>query len=224
MGNGNSTSQKIQQIIENYTEANAIANAITECSQEITIDARDASFMNCSKGLQIGQECSAMSNASLDTVVKALQSATLDTESTQVAKGIATAVNVNKDDQDMVSKTLNTLKANCQSNSHGVLSQVHHYDLSGTVIDCGDKGGFVLNVTQYGDDEASCVVKQIVDSQQKNTAKATNLQKNIGLQLPDTSACLGVIALVILVPVLMPVIMPGGKKSGNLESQLKALR
>jgi|APSaa5957512622_1039677.scaffolds.fasta_scaffold06198_5 hypothetical protein len=224
MGNGNSTSQKITQIIENYTEANAIANSTTACTQEITVDARGATILNCPGGFQIAQECSAMSDASLDTVVKALQNATLDTESTQAAEGIAMAVNVNVDDKDMVSKTLNKLKANCQSNAHGVFSQVNHYDLSGTVIDCGDNpDGFVLNITQYGDAEASCVVKQIVDSQQKNSASSKNLQKNIGLKLPDFGACIGVIALVILVPMFMPLLTPGGKKPGNLESQLKAL-
>lgn len=217
MGNGQSTSQRIEQIIESYTEANAISSARSQCTQKITVDARDALIMNCG-GWKIDQQCSAMSNANLDTVVKALQSATLDSESTQVAEGLALAANVSKTDQDMVSKTLSKLVANCESNAHNVMDQVNHYDMRGMVMDCTENpDANVFHVTQYGDAEATCVVKQIVDSQQDNSASSTTSQKNIGLKLPDFGACIGVIALVILAPALMP----GGEKSSNLENLLK---
>lgn len=219
MGNGQSTSQRIEQIIESYTEANAISSARSTCTQRITVDARGALILNCG-GWKVDQQCSAMSNANLDTVVKALQSATLDSESTQAAEGLALAANVSVTDNEMISKTLSKLVANCESNANNVMDQVNHYDMRDMVMDCTENpDANVFHVTQYGDAEASCVVKQIVDAQQQNSASSTTSQKNIGLKLPDFGACIGVIALVILAPALMP----GGKKSGNLESQLKAL-
>lgn len=220
MGNGQSTAQKIEQIIESYTEANAISSARVACTQQITVDARGASIFNCG-GWEIDQQCSAMSNASLDTVVEALQSATLDSESTQVAEGLALAANVSVTDHDMVSKTLNKLVANCESNANNVMDQVNHYDMRGVLMDCTDNpDANVLRVTQYGDAEASCVVKQIVDAAQDSSGRNRNQQENIGLKFLDFGACIGVIALVILAPALIP----SDSKSGNLESQLKALK
>lgn len=205
MGNGQSTSQRIEQIIENYTEANAISNARSECLQNITVDARDALIRNCN-GWKVEQECSAMSNANLDTVVAALQSATLDSESQQVAEGLALAMNVSVTDNEMISKTLNKLVANCQSNADNVMDNVHHFDMRGAVIDCTDNpNANVFHVTQYGSAEATCVVKQIVDAQQDNYSKSNTYQENKGFKLPDFgAACLGVIALMMIVPVLMP--------------------
>lgn len=211
MGNGQSTSQRIEQIIESYTEANAISSARSECTQKVTVDARGALILNCG-GWKVDQNCSAMSNASLDTVVKALQSATLDSESQQAAEGLALAMNVSVTDNEMISKTLNKLVANCESNAKNVMDSVNHYDLRGAVMDCTENpDANVFHVTQYGSAEASCVVKQIVDSQQDNSSSASTSQKNIGLKLPDFGACLGVIALVILAPALMP----GGRNKNN---------
>ena len=210
MGNGQSTSQKIEQIIESYTEANAISSARSECTQKINVDARGASIINCGGGM-IEQSCSAMSNANLDTVVKALQSAELDSESQQAAEGLALAANVSVTDNEMISKTLNKLVANCKSNANNVMDNVYNYDLRDALIDCNENPDAKLfHVTQYGDAEASCVVKQIVDSQQDSSGSSKNFQKNIGLKLPDFGACVGVIVLVILLPALMP-----GKKNKN---------
>ena len=47
MGNQQSTSQKVNQIIQNYTEANAISNAKSVCTQNINIDASGALITNC---------------------------------------------------------------------------------------------------------------------------------------------------------------------------------
>lgn len=218
MGNAQSTSQKIEQIIETYTKANAISSARSQCRQQITVDARDAVIINCGGGV-VDQQCSAMSNANLDTVVQALQSAELDSEASQVAEGIATALQVSVTDNEMVSKTLSQLVANCKSNADNVMDQVNHYDIRGIVMDCTDNpDANVFHVTQYGDAEASCVVKQIVDVQQKNKGSARTYQENIGLKFPDFGfgACIAVIALVILAPALMP----SGKKN-NLEALLK---
>ena len=210
MGNGQSTSQKIEQIIESYTEANAISSARSECKQRVTVDAAGALILNCG-GWKVDQNCSAMSNANLDTVGKALQSATLDSESQQAAEGLALAMNVSVTDNEMISKTLNKLVANCESNANNVMDTVNHYNLRGAVMDCTENpDANVFHVTQYGSAEATCVVKQIVDSQQDNSSSASTSQKNIGLKLPDFGACLGVIALVILAPALMP---SGGNKN-----------
>ena len=205
MGNGQSTSQRIEQIIENYTEANGIANARSDCLQNITVIARNADIINCNGG-RIEQQCSAMSNADLDTVVAALQSATLDSESQQVAEGLALAMNVSVTDNEMISKTLNKLVANCQSNTNNVMESVNHLDISGALIDCtGNPNANVFHFTQYGSAEATCVVRQIVDAQQDNYSKSNTYQENKGFKLPDFgAACLGVIALMMIAPALMP--------------------
>lgn len=221
MGNSQSTSQKVSQIIENYTQANAMASSSNQCDQEITVDLRDAAIINCG-GAEMKQQCSSSSNATLDTILKALQSATLDSESTQAAEGLALSVNVSKNDNNMRAKTLNQLVANCHSNANNVMVQRNHYDMRGLLMDCTENpDANVLNITQYGDATASCVVKQIVDSQQQNTGTSKTSQKNIGLKLPDIGACIGVIALIILAPALIPGL--SGKKSGKFNAELKAL-
>lgn len=204
MGNAQSTRQKIEQIIENYTEANAIANSRSQCTQDIKVDARGAVFIDCN-GFKVDQQCTAMSNANLDTVVKALQTATLDSESQQKAEGIAMAMNVSVTEHDMVTKTLNKLVANCESNANNVMDNVNTLDMRDMVFDCtNNPDANVLHVTQYGDAEASCVINQIVDMQQENASSASTLQKNIGLKLPDFMAVLGILVLVMLIPMLMP--------------------
>uniref|UniRef100_A0A6C0IYC1 Uncharacterized protein n=1 Tax=viral metagenome TaxID=1070528 RepID=A0A6C0IYC1_9ZZZZ len=224
MGNSQSTSQKIAQIIENYTEATAESNASASCTQNISVDFSGSLITGGCSGIQLNQVCSSASNASLDTVVKALQSATLDSESTQTAEGLAVSANVSKTDNNMITKTLNSLVANCKSNANSVASQSHIYLMRNMVIDCSENpDANIINVSQYNDADAACVVKQIVDSQQQNSASAKTTQENIGLGFPDFGACLGVIALVILAPVLIPGLMPGGKKKGNLENLLKNL-
>lgn len=220
MGNKQSTAQKIEQIIENYTEANAISSAKIACDQKLTFDLRGSVIRNCSIA-EVRQECSAMSDASLDTIVNALQSATLDSESTQVAEGLALQMNISKTDQKMLSKIVTQLRANCESNTDNVLSQVNHYDMRDMVMDCTENpDANLFPVTQYGSSMANCVVKQIVDTQQNNSSRSRNEQKNIGLKLPDLGACIGVIALIILAPALMP---SGQGGSGNLQKKLKNL-
>lgn len=200
MGNSQSTSQKIEQIIENYIDANSIATATSQCYQDVQIDLSGSTIKNCSGGIQIKQNCSAVSNASVDTVVMALQSATLDSESQQVAEGLAMQMNVSTSDNDMLSKTVNTLVANCQSNTNGVADQTHIYNMKNMFIDCSETpDAKVLDVTQYNDAEAACIVKQIVDVEHDNWAKSTNNQKNIGLKLPDFAACIGALALIMII-------------------------
>ena len=204
MGSAQSTSQRIEQIVENYAEVNAVSTARNRCQQKITMDMRGSLVMNCN-GPQLDQQCSAMSNANLDTVVKALQSATLDSEAKQKAEGIAMAMNVSVTDHEMVTKTLNKLVAKCKSNADNVMNNVNHFDFRDMIFDCTDNPtANVLHVTQYGDAEASCVVKQIIDVEQDNTSRATTDQENIGLKLPDFGALIGVILLVLLVPMFMP--------------------
>ena len=209
MGNGSSTSQKVEQIIQNYTEANAVSLATSECTQKVTVDAPGAFITGCNGGFVVKQNCSAVSNASLDTVVKALQSATIDAETEQAATGLALAANVSVTDTDMVSKTVNKLVANCKSNANAVADQVHHYNFAGMIMDCtSDPDANIINITQYNNADAACVVKQIVDAGQTNVATSKTKQTNTGIGLPACGACLGVIALVIFAPALMP-----GKKN-----------
>ena len=217
MGNASSVSQKVEQVIQNYTEANAVATAYSECKQNVDVDARGAIIM-CD-GWRVEQKCTATSNASLDTVVKALQTSELDSESEQYAEGLVLSMNALTQKNHTRTTMINELVANCQSNAEGVMDSVHHYDLRGAIIDCREfPDANVFTITQYNDVLAACVVKQIVDAAQENSSTIKNKQKNIGLSLPDFGACLGVIALVILAPMLMP-----SKKnnSSNLKNLLK---
>lgn len=204
MGNGQSTSQRIEQIIQNYSKADAESTATAECTQDITVDSRGAVNINCN-GIKIEQRCNAVSNASLDTVVKALQSAKLDSEAQQHAEGVALSLSISKTDNDMVSKTLNQLVANCRSNAESVADQTHYYDFRDMLWDCTANPGssFLLEVTQYNDADAACVVKQIVALGQKNESKALTKQKTIGLTLPDFGAIIAVLALLLMAPLLM---------------------
>ncbi len=218
MGSGQSTSQKIEQIIESYTEANAISSARSQCTQEITVDARGALLKGCG-GFRVEQQCSAMSNANLDTVIKALQSATLDSESQQAAEGIAMTMQVSVTDNEMISKTLSKLVANCRSNAENVMDNVNTLDIRGMIMDCTENpDANVFHVTQYGDAEATCVVKQIIDAQQENESTASTSQENIGLKLPDFGAIVGIIVLLIAVPMLMP---QNNSEKNNFKKLLK---
>jgi hypothetical protein len=218
MGNSSSTSQKVEQIIEAHTEAKSDSKARNSCNQTVTVDLRGSAIINCG-GAEMKQKCSAVSKADTLTVVQALQEAELDSESTQVAEGIAVQMNVSKSDQNMVAKTLTALTAECKSDANNVLSQANHFDYRDILMDCSENpDANLLNITQYGSAEATCVVKQIVELSQKNEAKSKNHQKNIGLKLPDFGACIGVIALVILAPALMP----SGNKSSELDNLLKS--
>eukprot|EP00965_Chrysotila_dentata_P091026 3005249-Pleurochrysis_carterae.AAC.1 len=98
MGNASSTSQWVEQTVQNYTEANAISNAKSQCTQDIKITV--GAMINC-PGITANQTCSAMANASLDTVVKALQEAELDKEAEQAMEGLALGANVDVSKQNM---------------------------------------------------------------------------------------------------------------------------
>lgn len=203
MGNGQSTSQKLTQIMSNYLEAHTDVKATNTCTQEIQVDFEGAYIKNCPGGVTVTQDCVAHADATMDTVLTALSSANLDSESKQVAEGLALSMQISVTDNEMISKVLNELRANCQSNANNVMTDRSTYNFKNTKIDCEGKG-FVLDVMQYADAEASCVVKQIVDAVQQNQLSSVTDQYNKGLSIPDMGACLGVLALLFLAPMLLP--------------------
>merc|ERR1712050_181150 len=96
-------------------------------------------LVNCPITLE--QECYSMANASLDTVISALQNAELD--------------------KDVKQEVLNTLNAKCKAEAETNLTQrpVVNIDLC---------DGSPIELYQYGDAGADCVVKTIVDSTQES--------------------------------------------------------
>jgi hypothetical protein len=219
MGNAQSTSQKIEQIIENYAETNSISTAKSSCSQEITVDARGATIRNCTEGIQVDQSCTAMSDIKIDSVLSALQSAELDAQAKQAVEGLALSMQISVTDHGMRSKILNKLVSNCRSNADNVMASKNHYDLRDTTIDCSKyPGGKVIHATQYGDAESTCVVRQIVDSQQQSSGSVKVEQDNKGFQLPDFGAGLiGFLAMAFVLPMILPMIsqMKGNKRNNK---------
>ncbi len=222
MGNVQTTHQKIEQMIQNELEATGTATATQDCTQEdVTILSQGAIYIGCG-GIKVDQTCTAYSEVDMNTVAMALQNATLGSEAEQIMEGIAINQNISNTKQDMRSEVINTLKANCDANTDNVLTQTKNIDLRNSIFDCTENpDAYQVHVTQYGDAQANCVVKQIVDAAQSNTATAETLQDNKGLSLPDFGACFGVLALMLAAPVVMGGM--GGKKNNNGGSSLKNL-
>ena len=213
MGNVQTTHQKIEQMIQNELEATGRATVTQDCTQDVTILSSGAVYLNCN-GFRIDQTCTSYAEVDMNTVAMALQNASLSSEAEQIMEGIAINQNISNTDQDMRSEIINTLKANCDASNDNVLTQTDHIDLRNSIFDCTENpGAHQVHITQYGDAQANCVVKQLVDAAQSNTATAQTLQDNKGLTLPDFGACLGVLALVIAAPVVMGAM--GGKKKNN---------
>lgn len=176
MGNASSTTQKIHNIIATNANVDAVATARVNCAQDLEVNA--VKLTNCP--IVLRQECYSMANASLDTVIAALQSADLDKESKQVLDGLALGMNVDVSNQDIRQEVLNTLHAKCKAEAETNVVQrpVVNIDLC---------DGSPIQLFQYGDAGADCVVKTIVDSAQKSTSKAKSDQLLEGLKLPDSA-------------------------------------
>jgi hypothetical protein len=202
MGNASSTTQKIHNIISTNVSVDAVASARVNCTQELEINA--VKLTNCP--IVLRQECFSMANASLDTVISALQNAELDKESKQVVDGLALGMNVDVSNQDLRQEVLNTLHATCKAEAETILVQrpVVNIDLC---------DGSPIKLFQYGDAGADCVVKTIVDSAQKSKSSAKTDQTVLGLQLPNSG---GMMMMIIGAAVLFGMIgMSGGGDGGE---------
>ena len=201
MGNASSTTQKIHNIISTNASVDAVATARINCVQDIEINA--VRLKNCP--IVLRQECYSMSNASLDTVIAALQSADLDKESKQAIDGLATGMNVDVSNQDIRQEVLNTLHAKCKAEAESNLVQR-------PVVNVDSCDGSPIQLFQYGDAGADCVIKTIVDSVQKSKSSATTDQLLEGLKLPDSGQSL---MMIVGAVVLMGVMgMSGGGGNG----------
>lgn len=210
MGNVQTTHQKIEQMIQNELEATGTATTSQDCTQDVTILSQGAIYIGCG-GIKLDQTCNAYAEVDMNTVAMALQNATLSSEAEQIMEGIAINQNISETDQDMRSEVISKLKANCEANTDNVLTQTKTIDLRNTIFDCTENpDAYQVHVTQYGDAQANCVVKQLVDAAQANTVTSKTLQDNKGLSLPNLGACFGVLALMLAAPVVM-----GGMKQKN---------
>lgn len=193
MGNASSTVQKIHNIIEIQAGVDAVAKSTLTCEQDVEINAKK--LKNCP--IVLNQECYAMANANLDTVIKALQSAELDKESKQAMEGLSLNMNVDVSKQDMRQEVLQKLEAKCKAEAIVNPKQ----KLVANINKCD---GSPITLYQYGDAAADCVVKTIIDSQQKSKARTKKDQKNEGLKLPDfMGSAMMAVAAVIILPLIL---------------------
>ena len=214
MGNAQTTIQTIDQIVVNHTEAEAIAKASASCSVTYEIDMEGAKITNCS-GFESMQECKSRSEASIDVMMKALLQADLSKESEQHVEGLALAMNIDTNVQNTREQVLNALKAKCESLSEAELKGIYKVNFKGVETDCGGLPLPVPQPVQYGDATADCVVKQIVDTQQKTTVKSKSKQTNIGFKLSDLAApCMGIMLVFLAWPMIKEQ-LSGQKKNAN---------
>ena len=211
MGNASSTTQKIHNIINTNASVDAVAAARVNCTQELEINA--TRLKNCPIVLQ--QECYSMADASLDTVIMALQNADLDKDSKQAIDGIALGMNVDKSSQDLHQEVVNTLHAKCKAEAEVNVVQR-------PVVNVDDCDGSPIKSFQYGDAGAACVVKTIVDNVQKSTGSSKTDQENKGLQLPDSATSFMMIVGVVVLFALMG--MAGGDHGNGLEGSQRLVR
>lgn len=194
MGNAQTTYQKLDTIIETYSSEQSISNVYQTCEQKLNLDMRGANVVNCPNGITLDQDCRVNVTVTLDTLIQALQNATLDSEAEQVAKGVAVAHNVSTTRQDMLTATLTELEKKCKQDVDQYTLQDLRIDMRGANIDCAS--GQIMYFKQYTDASVNCVLKTIVDVQQEVKATAITRQENIGLGFVDFAACFGIIAVI----------------------------
>lgn len=201
MGNANTTIQKVHNIISNHATVDAVATSRINCTQDLEINT--IKLKNCP--ITLRQECFSMANASLDTVIAALQDAELDKESKQVVDGLATGLNVDVSSQDLRQEVINSLYATCKAEAEANLVQrpVVNVDLC---------DGSPIKLFQYGDVGADCVVKTIVDNAQasKTTNSTDQMVDGFDIPMPDSGTSF---LMLMGVGVLLAVMQISNKKS-----------
>lgn len=166
MGNASSTKQKIHNIIATNAEAGADAETEALCVNDpvITTD----HMINCS--ILVQQTCKSMSNASMDIIIAALAKAEVTQEVKQAVDGLATGANVDVSDQDLKNEVINTLNSKCRALAQTKAIQRPVFNFG--YVDCTKMTNPMLEVSQYGDAGADCVVSTLVDAAVDATAKS----------------------------------------------------
>lgn len=197
MGNASSTTQRIHNIIATNAGVDAVAAARINCVQDMEINAEK--LVNCPITLE--QECYSMANASLDTVISALQNAELDKDVKQAVDGLALSMNVDVTNQDVRQEVLNTLNAKCKAEAETNLTQrpVVNIDLC---------DGSPIELYQYGDAGADCVVKTIVDSTQESESTSKTDQLLEGLDFLGSGSSALMMAAVVAVALIGSGVIP----------------
>jgi hypothetical protein len=208
-GNKAVTTQKIHNIISNHIGAEASAITRITCSQELEINVGYAK--NCV--ITNEQECFAMANANVDTVINALQNAELDAELDQAIKGLSISRNTAETNNETRQETLNNLKATCMAEA-----EEKAYQRTTINIDVCD--GTPIQKYQYGEAAADCVVKSIVDSAQESASSTVVEQDNKGLELPNSGQSFMMIVGAVVLIALMG-LAKGGDGDGLEEGSQK---
>jgi hypothetical protein len=189
--NVSSTISRIEQEVENQLEITGSPTAKVDCQQKLKVTVGETGLLkNCS--IVQEQDCRAYADADINTLMSALQTMELDNETEQQFEGLVLGgANVNVNDQDLKTSVLNSLRATCEAEAEVDKLQEQEIVINGT-FDC--TGGKELRVTQFGDAQANCVMKQIVEAQQ-DTEVSNSLKQT--LEGIDLAACGGVLVAVL---------------------------
>lgn len=202
MGNAQTTSQRIEQILENYQESHSIARSDAECKIDITVDTDGSTFKNCS--LNTKQDCTSFAEIDTASLTEALVSGSSQSDVEQVTKGLALSFSSSASNNEIRSSLINKIRQSCDAQGDLMIENNTTYNLKNSTFDCTDlPDKSLVRVIQLGDATASCMVKQIIESQQQHSTQADSKQENEGLQLPSFFAIIGVIVVIVVVLALL---------------------
>lgn len=211
MGNAQSTSQFIVQALENKSSIKAGAQARTTCNQNLDVDFSGSKLTNCTIGTE--QKCTSLAQVDMDFLMSALAEASLDSEQKQHAEGLALAMNVSVTDNQMISKTLQELKASCDVDASTLAIQNNTYTMRNTEIDCSKiPDGKLIHHLQLGDAQATCVVKKIINTTSDLEAESTTDMRNEGINPMQLFACFSSILVIVAAVIIIPMILPSKKR------------
>lgn len=217
MGNAQTTSQKIEQILENYQESHSIARSDAECKIDITVDTDGSTFKNCS--LNTKQDCTSFAEIDTASLTEALVSGSSQSDVEQVTKGLALSFSSSASNNEIRSSLINEIRQSCDAQGDLMIENNTTYNLKNSTFDCTDlPDKSLVRVIQLGDATASCMVKQIIESQQQHSTQADSKQENEGLQLPGFFAIIGIIVVVLALLALAAVYYYKLKKKGKTVS------
>lgn len=198
MGGGQSTIQEVETIMEQYVSTRAELSASNTCNQDVSLDFEGADIKNCA--VKVTNKCSAMASADMDTIAQALQEATLTSEQKQVVEGIATTVEVQDASQDSRTKLISHLRSTCKADAENTMNQNVPISFKGAKLDCTDdpsQGN--IEVYQYGDATANCVIRQFIEMAQKHEVKNKQENEKEGLFSTGWLIAAGICLLLVIV-------------------------
>lgn len=166
MGSSSSTSMNFLNEVTNELRETNKASSITDCTQRnINIKIGEAKS-GCSQSIE--QRCTANADASIDSIVEAAQKAWAKASTDQKA-GIALALNISKDSQDIRNIVKNKISQECDAQSVARIEQEGiTYD-----IDICDAPLAIVNT---GEAKSNCAIKSLLKTVQDTEGQSETVQ------------------------------------------------